>query len=139
MQSQVDERVRMVTNCEVQQISTNREVKIQRALMEAELELKECAMVEQVEGSISDLAAVKEQGSRLEQEGCVVVALGAIVYYWRERSAAGGGIITKPQLRPRLSRTKQSPLGGVSFGAAPGEPGHMQLGMSIRMPTPFPS
>ena len=47
----------------------------------------------------------------------------------------GGGIIAKPQLRPRLSRTKQSPLGGVSCGAAPGEPGHIQFG--IRMPTPM--
>ena len=62
----------------------------------------------------------------------------AIVYYWRGRSAASG-IIAKPQPRPRLSHTKQSPLGGVSCGAALGEPGHIQFGISIRIPTPVPS
>ena len=58
------------------------------------------------------------------------MALCAIVYYWRGRSDAGGGITTKPQLRP---------LGGVSCGAAPGEPGHIKFGISIRIPSPIPS
>ena len=64
---------------------------------------------------------------------------GAIVYYWRGRSTAGSGLITKPQLRPRLSRTKQSPQGGVGCGAAPGESGHIQFGISTHTLTPIPS
>ena len=63
---QVDELAKMVTDLKRQRISTDREIKHQRAWVEAELrERATAAEVEQVKESISELAselaAVREQ------------------------------------------------------------------------------
>jgi hypothetical protein len=70
VQGQVSEIARMVKDLKRQRVSTDREIKLQRAWVEGELEERAmAAQVEQVKGSMSELAselaAVREQAREL--------------------------------------------------------------------------
>ena len=69
MQGRFDESAKMVTDLKKQRISTDREIKHHRAWVQAELtERAMAAQAQQVEGIMPDLAAMKEQVIRVEQE-----------------------------------------------------------------------
>ena len=130
VQGQVSKLARIVKGLQRQRVSTDREIKQQRAWVKAAVkERAMAAQVQQVEGIRSELAAMKEQVSRVEQEVGVIICMMCGDMASRGQQVEGS-IPGLAAVREQVSRLETLEVG---LRAEVGEPGQAAQLMVARV------